>query len=208
LQNENKELQQRIVAATESINTAVKNLQDISDDATNNQNTENVTKLFAQVEASIEDINKAIQGSPTQGPPTQGPPTQGPPTQGQSQSIPSSEPIIGVNGVPQGYTFGDLLNQLQTKSRQQNGRSKYSDALTQIKTTNNINDIPKILNSSNIEFKNNSIMGGKKHKTKKHRKQKGGFSYKLNSKRKGLSTPSYMYKTMGKGKRTSIKKSI
>uniref|UniRef100_A0A6C0EPN3 Uncharacterized protein n=1 Tax=viral metagenome TaxID=1070528 RepID=A0A6C0EPN3_9ZZZZ len=206
LQNENKDLQQRIIAATQAINVAVGNLQNISDDAKNNENTENVSKLFAQVEASIEDISRSIQGQPLQQQPSSVSATQ--------LSIPNNEPVVGVNGAPQGLTYESLLNQLKTKSNQISpGRAnKYSDALIKLRSINSINEIPQILDSNGIIFKNNIIFGGKKYNTKKNKKQKGGFTYKVNSKRKSISTNSLTFnakdKGKGKSKRTTIKRSF
>ena len=206
LQNENQDLQKRIVDATKAINSAIENLQDISDDAKNNQNTENISKLFAQVEASIEDISRSIQGQSAQ--PSSASSAALPQAPASNSTISPSQPVVGINGAPQGFTFQDLLQQLQRKSTSiAPGRpNKYSDALSQLRVINNINQVPQILNSNGIIFKNNNIFGGKKYKTKKMKKQKGGFTYKPNSKRKSLSTTSLTFNARGK-KRTITKKS-
>ena len=206
LQNENQDLQKRIVDATKAINNAIENLQDISNDAKDNQNTENISKLFAQVEASIEDISRSIQGQPSQPVTSSVAPVPG---TGSNNLLTLSDQVVGINGVPQGFTYKDLLEQLQRKSRAVGpGRpNKYSNALTQLRLINNINEVPKILNENGIIFKNNNIFGGKKYKTKKMRKQKGGFTYKHHSKRKSMSTTSLSFNARGK-KRTITKKSL
>ena len=73
--------------------------------------------------------------------------------------------------------------------------------MVSLKQVTNPAEINVILQQYNISYKNGKIMGGKRTKrTKKIRKQKGGFTYKANLKRRGLSTT---YRRSNTSRRTS-----
>ena len=186
LQTQNDDLVQRIIAATQAINAATDNLNQLMDDTDNQKNIQDINNLFKELEASIEDISRAIQGQPIKG-------------NNVSAKIPLDE-IMNIQGVQ--ISFGDLLHDLNAKSKQiGTPNNKYSEALNKIKSLVDSNQIPQVLMSNNIEFKNGKVFGGKtSRKTKKIRKQKGGFTYKTHSKRKKLT--SVMSSTRGRGKKT------
>lgn len=185
LQKQNDDLVQRIIAATQAINAATDNLNQLMDDTENQKNIQDVNNLFKELEASIEDISRAIQGQPIKGI--------------VSVKIPLDQ-IMNIQGVQ--ISVGDLLHDLTVKSKQiGNPNNKYSDALNKIKSLVDSNEIPQVLMNNNIEFKNGKVFGGKtSRKTKKIRNQKGGFTYKTHSKRKKLT--SVMSSTRGRGKKT------
>jgi len=92
-----------------------------------------------------------------------------------------------INGPTLQISYQELIQELSSRAQIQ----KYGDALASIKASNNPSMIPQILSNNNVSFKNNKMYGGikKNKKTKKNKKQqKGGFHYKMNSKRKSLLT--------------------
>ena len=87
--------------------------------------------------------------------------------------------------------FQNIINELNRKISQPNSGKKYTDALNELRKPGvTVADIQPILSKNNISYKNNQIMGGKKTKrTRKMRKQKGGFTYK-NSRRRSITSNS------------------
>ena len=100
-------------------------------------------------------------------------------------------------------SFENLTSQLRDKAKQilQGRENKYQDALIQLKSAKSVSDVQKILSNNDVNFKNKKIMGGKK--TKKNRKQKGGFIYKTTS-RKRISTNSKRSKSSKSSKKTIL----
>ena len=104
--------------------------------------------------------------------------------------IPLNETINYENSQ---VNFGDLLAQIWEKSKKDNRPdNKYSVALKQLRNAADEDDVNTILLKNNIGKSNNGkINGGKRFKkTKKNRKQKGGYTYKINSKRRSITTAS------------------
>ena len=92
-----------------------------------------------------------------------------------------------------GMSYSTLMKQLEEKSVQvyrDTGieNNKYKVALEELKMVQTAEEIGPILRNGNIDIKDNIVMGGRK--TKKNRKQKGGFIYKFNTRRKILSNNS------------------
>ena len=83
-----------------------------------------------------------------------------------------------------------MRNQLQAKAKQDpNPNSKYGQAFQQLQGASDADDVVTILtNARLLTTRDGRIKGGKK--TKKNRKQKGGYTYKVNSKRRSISTTS------------------
>ena len=148
----------------------------MSNDATNQQNIQDVEKAFAEIEASIQDISSAIQGQNLPQRQNQG--------QGQRQqqvSVPLDTPVT-ISG--QSIDFGDAINELKRKASQiSDPNNKYAKALAAVYSATNVDEINNALKS--VDFKNGKITGGK---TKKVKKQKGGFKYNILTKRKRLTT--------------------
>lgn len=179
LKAENDSLINKIKDATVAIGKAVENLELLSNSVPNSQTEKYIDKLFQEIEFSLQNISGAIQGQSS------------PSSNISSNSINTNTPLnLPQIGGPQiQTTVSNIINELNKKISQPNSGVKYTDALKQIKQPGvTINDIPTILSRNNIAFKNNQIMGGKKIKTaKKHRKYKGGYTYK-NTKRKTITS--------------------
>jgi len=179
LQNENQDLVNRIIAATQAIAAATNRLQELNDPASFNE--AELDAKFQELEASVQQISNAIQGnlSGNSSGNSQGRP--------QIQRIPGNTRILYENTQ---FTFDDLRNQLQAKARQDaRPNNKYSQALQQLQGANDEDDVIQILQANTIlTSRNGTIKGGKK--TKKLRKQKGGYTYKVNSKRRSIVTSS------------------
>jgi chromosome segregation ATPase len=189
LKLENDNLIQRIIAATQAINEANDELQNIVNTAPNAKTKEEVdillNEITQQIEQSIENIGRAAQG--------QQPIPRGQPA--ATAKIPNIDPATNIKIMDIGtqsestIPFGSLIDLISRKISQiknENESKKYKDALGQLRTITDVSQIPGILNSNGVRFKNNSIMGGRK--TRKNRKQKGGFTYKPKSKRKRITS--------------------
>ena len=175
LKSQNDDLIKRIIAATEAINLATDNLEKLSNSVPNQQSEQYISKLFLEIEQSIQNISNIIQGK-------------------NSQPITQINPDELISIMPQGETtpvqvsFKDIVIGVQRKAGQGGNVQKYKDALTELRQAKTIQDVIPILSRNNIAYKNGAIMGGKK--TKKIRKQKGGFIYRNNTKRRSISSSS------------------
>lgn len=171
LKKENEDLVQRIIAATQAIKQATENLEILSNSVPNQQSEQYVEQLFKDIEQSIANISGVIQGKPSQ----------------PIHQIDINEEITLT--VPGGQTvnvpFKVIISELKRKSSQGGNVQKYIDALAQMRQAKTSDEVNSILMHNNITYKNGAIMGGK---TKKIRRQKGGFTYKTNSKRKSLTS--------------------
>jgi len=193
LQNENQELIARIIAATQAINDATNSLQELKDPRAFNESELNAK--FQEIETSIQEISAAIQGNPQRNPQVLDKQTR------VLQKLPPNTPIQ-ING--QKIMLSDIRAQLnkkkQTLSRTNPTAQIYDVALDEINRAESPEQVIAILNKR-VSFKNGSIMGGKKtKKNRKNIKQKGGYTYKSNSKRRRISsTSSRRNSLMGRG---------
>jgi chromosome segregation ATPase len=184
LKQENADLIQRIVAATQAIMQASDNLEKLANTVPNQQSEQYINKIFAEIEQSIQNISSIIQGRPV-----------------QSNSQINANKMITVqqSGGPSiQVPFNFILNELDRKGKQRGNPNfqNYINALDEMKRVQNENQVEPILRKYGITFKNGTIMGGRK--TKKMYKQKGGFTYKNNTKRKSITTTSSRRKSSSK----------
>lgn len=196
LKQQNELLTNNLINATQAISEAADLLQNITNNVPNVETQKEVDELIRQIaeqiEGSIENISRATQG-------------QAPRGKGSRQK-PSSVNLIDINSQsPVNIQYQDLLNMLKIKANQFPSPNKYSQALSEIYKVNNEADITNILNNNGISIKSGKIMGGKRSK-KRHGKQKGGFTYKTNSKRKSITTSSGTQK-MHRSSRNSSRRS-
>jgi chromosome segregation ATPase len=191
LQEENEDLKNRIISATMAIMEATNRLQELNDPSTFDQ--AGLNTAFAEVEASIQDISNAIQGRGSSV------------INAQRQS---SSDVVNFQGVQ--FNIADLVQQLRTKAKQvpidrNTGQpSKYAVALEAIQ-----NGTPpeQALADASVPVKNGKVMGGKT-KRRKNKKQRGGFTYKNNAKRRTFTSSLKTTSTgsnfaRGKSKKTS-----
>jgi len=179
LKEQNNDLIQRIINATQAINDAIQNLDSLSNDAANQKNIQDVEKAFAEIEASIQDISAAIQGQNQ----TQTQQGQNQTQTQQQESLPLDTPVT-ISG--QTIDFGDAIDGLKRKASQiSDPNNKYAKALAAVYAATNVDEINNALKS--VDFKNGKITGGR---SKKVKKQKGGFKYNTLTKRKRLTTTS------------------
>jgi chromosome segregation ATPase len=183
LTSDNENLVRRIIEATQAINEASDTLNAISNGVPNATTQTEVNDLLQQIERSLENIGRAIQGQPQQA------------SSGQQNSQPRPmDPNVEIeltdnNGNISNVRLGTILQMLSEKAAVGGSQGqKYQDALNEIRNSPPIN-VNYILHAKNIEYKNNKIMGGRKsRKNRKNRKQKGGFTYKTTYKRKSISS--------------------
>ena len=111
-----------------------------------------------------------------------------------SQPVSQINPDELISIMPIGETrpvqvsFKDIVLGVQRKAGQGGNVQKYKDALIELRQSKTIQDVIPILRRYNIAYKNGAIMGGKK--TQKMRKQKGGFIYRTNTKRRSITSSS------------------
>ena len=194
---ENQQLIDRIIAATEAINQANEELQVMTGSIEGAQNKQEIETLLnditQQLDQSIQNISRSMQGQPL---------------------IPPRMPAIDTNTQLQlqgrQITYGQLMAGLQRKTSQlqrqgvPDEQNKYAIVLNGLRGLNNPNsaNIELLLQSNNISIKENGVSGGKR-KTKKNRKQKGGFTYKISSKRTGITSKSSRRSTRNSSRRSS-----
>jgi chromosome segregation ATPase len=181
LQTENQDLVNRIIAATQAIAEATNRIQELNDPAAFNE--AELDAKFQELEASVQQISNAIQGNPVANNQASGRPIAG-------QNRLSPDTPIAFRG--QNLTLGLIISQLSKKpqvDRNTNTPSKYSVALRGVNNAQTPEAVLQALTSNGVDAKNGSIYGGKKtKKNKKVRKQKGGYTYKLNSKRRSITS--------------------
>lgn len=131
--------------------------------------------------------NQYVQGSTGQVPQTSNPMPASVAKQKSFQKIPPTT-IMTVPGYAGGpskqMTLNDLRTELNNRAKKIPGDDKYERLLNQLNTATTEAQAQDMLNKSGISFKNNGLFGGRK--TKKNRKQKGGFIYKSSSLRKKI----------------------
>ena len=191
LQAENNELRALIIKATESVKKAISRLSEFN--TQDSFDIEGRDRILKEINTSIENINTLINGVANS------------PAQLANPSKESSEEYI-INGVAnsqaqlanpseesseeyiiQGVRFNKktLIQKLSKKAKQvpkdyTGNTSKYVVALEAINTGTHPNEA---LLNNHITIKNGIITGGKT-KRRKYNKQRGGFTYKNNAKRR------------------------
>jgi chromosome segregation ATPase len=208
LTQENQQLIQRLMAATQAINEANDELETIVNSVPNAQTKQEVDALLneitQQLEQSIQNISRAAQGQQLQEQVLPPPPL----VASQPGRIAPNTPVQ-INGY--NMTYGQIISQLDTKARQEarntgNKDNKYKRAADQLRVLNDPAQIPAILGTNGVNIKagrdgNGVISGGRK--TKKNRKQKGGFTYKIASKRKDITSKSSRRSSRNSSRRSS-----
>lgn len=195
LEAENRELIALIREATESIRTAISRLAEFNDPAS--FDIAGRDRILAEINTSIENIRTLINERGIANPSAQAAQAAGPPSN-----------VVNYQGVQ--FNIPDLLKELRAKAKQvpvdrTTGQpSKYVVALEDIQ-----NGTPpeQALANASVPVKNGKIMGGKT-KRRKYKKQRGGFTYKNNAKRRTFtsslkSTSSSSNFARGKSKKSS-----
>jgi chromosome segregation ATPase len=201
LQAANDDLVQRIIAATQAIMLANENLRLLSETAPNMQSEKEVDNLLDEIQNSLQTISNAIQGNPTQSA-----------MYGKNQNKIKID-VLDDNGQPRKIDVDTLTGKLndefnKAKTSGNPGAAKLEQAIN-ILRSKDYNALSDFLNNNGIRFYKNSnkmIFGGKK-RTKKHRKQKGGFTYKMNVKRRSVPTSSRRSVTKSSRSRSSHRSS-
>jgi predicted nucleic acid-binding Zn-ribbon protein len=206
LKNENEGLIQKLIAATTAIYQSAEDLQMLMASVPNAQTKQEIDALLntinQQIEQSLQNISRATQGQPMlqgQQPMLQG---QQPMLQGQQPMLQGQQPMQGtridpntpitIQGSP--ITYNQLIQQLGKKGADvtrntRNQNNKYNIAVNELRSVTNPSQIESVLSKNGISLKNGVVFGGK-GKTRKNRKQKGGFIYSLNTKRRNARSKS------------------
>jgi len=176
---QNEDLTQRLIAATQAIIQATDNLNQLTESFPNNESNAEFGRIFQEIEESIQEISNVIQGHGANIVPAN-------PSPVPHQNLPQDTPIRLSDGRE--LELNKIISELTKKSNQRGstntfGVNKYKDALNEIHNANDANQISAILNNFNFNAAG-AVTGGKK--TKKNKKQRGGFTYKDKSKRKSL----------------------
>ena len=180
LEATNKDLVQRIVDASQVINVTVDKLQNL---IMNDSNPDQIESDISEIELSIENIANVIQGrSPAQL-------GLGEQSQLSWPTAPTNIVLPGTTKITiQGmvFTLDDIKRYLATKSNQiKQGNSKinnkYQSAIVQLRSVQTHEQVVRIVEQF---FNKGKFVGGKTKK--RRRKQKGGFVYKQQSKRRQI----------------------
>lgn len=206
---ENRSLVRKLIDSTEAIHQANEELELIINSIPDATQQEEVDGLLNSIQQSIENISRAAQGQPLLGQPPQ---PQGQPPQGQPPQ-PRIDPNIPVQVSGYNMTYGEILSQLQIKARQEarstgNQDNKYNRVLIQIQNSGNPAEIENLLRRSAVSIKrgrngNGTISGGRKTRKNRKNKQKGGFTYRTNSKRRGITLKSSRRSSRNSSRRSS-----
>jgi chromosome segregation ATPase len=193
LKVENEMLGQKLMAATDAINQAADDLENLTNSGPNVKTKQEVDTLLnqitQQIEQSIQNIGSASQGH-----------LPAPINSNIDRATNVTLLDIGNNSNVT-MPFGSLIKMLASKSSQiRSGVNKYKNVLDELKGITDVAQISDILRNNNVSVKNNQVMGGRK--TKKNRKQKGGFTYK-NSKRRSIISRSSLRSSSRKSTRNS-----
>ena len=221
LREDNQELIQRIIAATQAINDATVSLEKIDNDQTD---INKITTLLDTLEKSLQQISNIIQGTSSKESVVPGflglgglfgepgseagvfPALSRTNSEAGSEEGPTSGSIIKdnikVNVDGKEMTIGDLKKKLLLKSNQMTKPNKYQEAYDKVNAINvneNKENIDKIIKNLGLLLTQDgqNIKGGKNKKTKNKntkKKQTGGFIYKAHSKRRNIKSTSYSSK--------------
>jgi predicted nucleic acid-binding Zn-ribbon protein len=191
LTQQNQQLTQKIVAATQAIMGATEDLERLTAAVPNATTQQEVNAILEEIEQSLQNISNVIQGQRA---------AAAAPV-ASTQVAPKINPATQISlldfatGQPTNVSFEQIMNQVSQKSKI-SGRQgqKYRDALNQLNNERDSANVATILRNNNVGFKNGAIFGGRK--TKKNRKQKGGFIYKTTyTRRSTTSSPKSVRRT-------------
>jgi len=191
LTQQNEQLSQRIVAATQAIMDATEDLERLTAAVPNATTQREVNAILQEIEQSLQNISNVIQGQHAAAAAPVAP--VGQVAQGR---LPDNTPINVIDyasGQPINVPLSTINQQLSRKAQQlrranPNGDNKYQTALNQIANARTPEDVSGYLRG--IDIRNSpqgiTVRGGRR--TKKNRKQKGGFTYKSTSIRRSISS--------------------
>jgi len=199
LKIENQKLIQELNTATKAIDQAADDLQSLINGVPNAQTKQEIDALVQGIQKQIDDLIQNI-GRNTQTPQSEmatSPIATAIPKQNQpNRPVLPLETQISLSDLGSGTAtpveiqLGALIGMLRTKSAQLSKRgniteNKYQKALNRIMNATSPDEVKSILSAEGVIIKNKQVFGGKK--TKKNKKQKGGFIYKSTFKRRQLS---------------------
>jgi chromosome segregation ATPase len=193
LTQQNQVLTERIKSATEAINLTVSKLNELTDDVADAKNTDDVKKIFQEINDTIDKINMTIKSQSIKTA-TAVEATTSNTSNTQSSvntsaaSLPPTTSITFKDG--QTVPLSSIKEQLNIKNNQLKGNNpnnKYALALNNVKKASTPEEVLNALSSNGVQWKNDKIMGGKKSKTYKKNKR-GGFTYKKLSRNSKSST--------------------
>ena len=213
LTDENNDLIQRIIAATRAISDATNNLRQITDNDPAQFNQDEINETFANLEASIQAISNSLSGNGPQNNNNNNNNNSSSSSRSSKIVLPLDTMITVKDNKNNDLTFtlDQIMIELRTKASRVAGIDKYETAVNAIKSATTPQEVAAILSKNNIIFKNGAMMGGKYNKTKnikrrknktrknktrknktiknktRFKRQKGGFIYSSNTKRKPLS---------------------
>ena len=202
LKKQNLELSQKIQQATQVINAATDNLQTLSNAKIDPTEIDN---LLAEVEKAIASIDSTLEGNNS----TNSTTSQQPVSSTESNASTSwvlnhLDEVSPLNGYSYRQVItllDDQIRNIQPKYKQQKITDK--QMFLDQKDKRSLDNLIRL--NLKLTTDGTRIKGGTK-KTKKNKKQKGGFTYNLNAKRTPLSSTYKSYKTNKKTKTTIRRK--
>ena len=195
LTQQNQVLTERIKSATEAINLTVSKLNELTDEVADAKNTEDIKKLFQEINDTIDKINMTIKSQSVKTATAVQATTNTQSSVNTSTTLSSNTPITLSNG--QSVPLSSIKQQLNMKNdqlKERNPNNKYGLTLEIINKASRPEEVLSALSSNGVQWKNDKIMGGRKSKTYKKNKR-GGFTYKKSNR------SSYRSKSSSKGGR-------
>lgn len=126
------------------------------------------------------------------------------PSNSSGQGLNDTTQVKLYEGDPNPMVLGRLKDKMKEKINSPllgQFSAKYRRALEAIDNAKDANEIPGILASNRITYRNGELRGG--IKSKKYRKQKGGFTYKKKSRRSSITSNSRYRKSSRTNRRSS-----
>jgi uncharacterized coiled-coil DUF342 family protein len=212
LKDNNSKMENEFNTATKAIDEAADDLKSLMDTVPNPQTKKEVDTLIQGLEQQIQSLIDDLNNGSTVAPSISGQNlnnTRLPGMYASTVNATGSNPLLNKKAKPKpanlppdtmlaftmfGTTnktqmkFSDIMNQLNIKAKAIPGEDKYEILFNQLKGATTEAQAQQMIENSRITIKNGQLFGGKK--TKKNRKQKGGFVYRHSSSRKRISVTS------------------
>jgi chromosome segregation ATPase len=162
----NNELIDKIRSATGAISEAADELVRLSNAAPNLRTKADVDQIVREVNDSIQQISNALSRGP------------------------ELNPLVPIKVNNFVFTYDQIRSRLAEKAKQRRTNPRvsedYGKALDEVRSAQTPEEVADALIKYQIPMTANGISGGRR--TKKIRKQKGGFTYKSTSRRRSISS--------------------
>jgi DNA repair exonuclease SbcCD ATPase subunit len=192
LKSDNNGLIQRIIEATQAINKATENLEILANSVPNQQSEQYINQLFSEIEQSIQQISNILQGSNVPASPQ----VQPQPANAKPWVNDTNKRFSSGDGGRVTLPFSGIIKRLDENIQKGDTKKNWAEIKQKLLDANSADEVQSIINNYRLSFTANYVAGTKRRKMKhggkktKHMKQKGGFKYRTNTKRRSIVTSS------------------